>query len=91
MKTINSELAFYIYNNLDEEYISSRIGRTHFDNITKTLSEINVLGNRKAKYILKNISQDRLKKSITFVTVSQIGIGLSRLKKIDRKRKTVTG
>ena len=84
MKTINSELAFYIYNNLDEEYISSRIGRTHFDNITKTLSEINVLGNRKAKYILKNISQDRLKKSITFVTVPQIGIGLSRLKKIDQ-------
>ncbi len=84
IKTIDSELAFYIYNNLDEKYISSKIGKTHFDNITKTLSEINVLGNRKAKYILKNIPLEKLQKSINFVSVPQIGIGLSRLKKIDK-------
>jgi len=84
IKTINSELAFYIYNNLDEAYISSRIGNTHFDNITKTLSEINVLGNQKAKFILGKIPQERFQKSIGFVTISQIGIGLSRLNKIDK-------
>jgi len=84
IKTINSELAFYIYNNLDEEFISSRIGKTPFDNITKTLSEINVLGNQKAKFILDKIPQENLHKSIGFVPISQIGIGLSRLKKIDK-------
>jgi hypothetical protein len=84
IKTIDSELAFYIYNNLDEDFISSRIGKTPFDNITKTLSEINVLGNQKAKFILDKIPQENLHKSIGFVSISQIGIGLSRLKKIDK-------